>query len=828
MLRFGSAKQLENTVDDTVSQTSRSRQTALRVLQIVLLIVSFAAILLFVYREVVFRDMKLSFTSVTYSFPPFSSLGVDIAGPLLSDPADNVLPIAWVTYHISGFTTWLTDFALGTAQTMSLYLSPLNWFYALDFDVAQQIISVLKFTVPFIGMFLFLRRLACSWRGAFIAGISFAFSSAMVMWHGWPHSEVSMYAPYLFWLIDLMLTRICVRYCVGVALVVYLMMVPGMPTYAAYFFYLGFAYGLFYVLRIHWGEVRYVISYLAACAIPAVIGVLMSLPYSGQLLLSVGGNGYSASRAGQALATLPLCQVKTLLLPYVPTSAGIHLNESVLFTGVLAILSVCLTIVHFKKKRRAGFFFIASCVLTLLIFTNVLSPVFTHLPLINTSLKFRVIILLNFSLSVLAGINLDDLLTRTFDGQFERIMTPVLSAIPLVAFIALIIRVYPVIIQAGERYMMLETFVGLALGIALFLVSLIRALAPKATIVAMVCSVALVVGSAVDSGYFASKYLPLIESEATSIPPATSSISYLQDNLNDAKFASLGSWTVMPSVNMYYGIRDVRGHGLSFSSQDLTNYYAAVGGDGSVGTPTRPVWESIDNFNLLRYLGVKYLVMTEAEFSEYNADFQDEIVGYDVQDDGLVICELSHVSQIELVDEIVISRDDAGVLAMMMEEEFDPNTLYLSEETTQNAREIASVASATKLSDDEVISNISTGANGSITFSVTTNEDRYVLVNEYNDGNWKAYIDGEESPVLKGNYLFRAIEVPAGTHTVELKYEPTALYVFFIIAGVASVSLVVIAIAHRPINRLLSGGTGQTDDADAGLLEVQYRHFRKH
>ena len=37
---------------------------------------------------------------------------------------------------------------------------------------------------------------------------------------------------------------------------------------------------------------------------------------------------------------------------------------------------------------------------------------------------------------------------------------------------------------------------------------------------------------------------------------------------------------------------------------------------------------------------------------------------------------------------------------------------------------------------------------------------------------WKAWVDNQETPVLRANYLFRAIELPAGTHRVRFKYEP--------------------------------------------------------
>lgn len=41
---------------------------------------------------------------------------------------------------------------------------------------------------------------------------------------------------------------------------------------------------------------------------------------------------------------------------------------------------------------------------------------------------------------------------------------------------------------------------------------------------------------------------------------------------------------------------------------------------------------------------------------------------------------------------------------------------------------------------------------------------------------WKMYVDGEEQPYIRANYLLRAAELPAGNHTVEWKFEPKSYY----------------------------------------------------
>ncbi len=51
-----------------------------------------------------------------------------------------------------------------------------------------------------------------------------------------------------------------------------------------------------------------------------------------------------------------------------------------------------------------------------------------------------------------------------------------------------------------------------------------------------------------------------------------------------------------------------------------------------------------------------------------------------------------------------------------------------------------------------------------------------VLNDTYYPG-WKAYVDGQETEIYRANYLFRAVYLPPGDHTVEFVYRPTAVYV---------------------------------------------------
>jgi hypothetical protein len=51
----------------------------------------------------------------------------------------------------------------------------------------------------------------------------------------------------------------------------------------------------------------------------------------------------------------------------------------------------------------------------------------------------------------------------------------------------------------------------------------------------------------------------------------------------------------------------------------------------------------------------------------------------------------------------------------------------------------------------------------------------YVVLTEGYDPGWRATVDGVATPVLRANVAFRAVEVPAGRHVVEMVYRPRAV-----------------------------------------------------
>lgn len=65
--------------------------------------------------------------------------------------------------------------------------------------------------------------------------------------------------------------------------------------------------------------------------------------------------------------------------------------------------------------------------------------------------------------------------------------------------------------------------------------------------------------------------------------------------------------------------------------------------------------------------------------------------------------------------------------------------------------------------------------NDKITYSFNASSNQFAVLSEiYYPHGWKAFIDGKETPIVKVDYALRGLAVPAGKHTIELRFEPAS------------------------------------------------------
>ncbi len=122
-----------------------------------------------------------------------------------------------------------------------------------------------------------------------------------------------------------------------------------------------------------------------------------------------------------------------------------------------------------------------------------------------------------------------------------------------------------------------------------------------------------------------------------------------------------------------------------------------------------------------------------------------------------------------------VISDDQTLLNKLIAPDFDPEkTVLLSE------------APKTQPSggDTEGSATIKTYEPKRVGIDVTASTDSILTLNDRYHPHWKAYLNGTEVPVLRANYIARAIEVPAGSNKVEFRFEPPSNTLYVSLFGI--------------------------------------------
>jgi hypothetical protein len=104
-----------------------------------------------------------------------------------------------------------------------------------------------------------------------------------------------------------------------------------------------------------------------------------------------------------------------------------------------------------------------------------------------------------------------------------------------------------------------------------------------------------------------------------------------------------------------------------------------------------------------------------------------------------------------------------------------------------------------------------------IRWSVETDAPRLFVASEvYYPAGWTAYLDGEEVPIRPVDYLLRGVHVPAGEHTLVMRFEPRSHQYGIWVSAVATVvdygGILLLGVPY--LRRRLLPGEGKEVDGD--------------
>ena len=90
--------------------------------------------------------------------------------------------------------------------------------------------------------------------------------------------------------------------------------------------------------------------------------------------------------------------------------------------------------------------------------------------------------------------------------------------------------------------------------------------------------------------------------------------------------------------------------------------------------------------------------------------------------------------------------------------------------------------------------------NDAISYESNAKANHFAVFSEVYYKDWNAYIDGAKVPVIKANYVLRALMVPAGKHNIDFKFEPSTIKYSKLISGVAGWVLTILLVLALALN----------------------------
>ena len=218
-------------------------------------------------------------------------------------------------------------------------------------------------------------------------------------------------------------------------------------------------------------------------------------------------------------------------------------------------------------------------------------------------------------------------------------------------------------------------------------------------------------------------------------------------------------WDVwQPNLALLAGLYDVSGIDNPLVVADVARYL-----EGTGGRSTR----------LYDLLGVSYVLGSK----EVTLDWDKFSLAFDGDPDVNVYRNESAFPRAFVVHQAVVAKDQEDAWRRIHQEAFDPATTVVLEggQPLEGPTDVADTVQVLHYQPNELEMQVEAGAEG------------YLFLSDPFYPGWQARLDGEPAELLRADYAFRAVKVPAGSHRVTMSFRPASWY-----AGLALTLLTVL------------------------------------
>jgi len=179
------------------------------------------------------------------------------------------------------------------------------------------------------------------------------------------------------------------------------------------------------------------------------------------------------------------------------------------------------------------------------------------------------------------------------------------------------------------------------------------------------------------------------------------------------------------------------------------------------------------NSPLFDLLNVRYIV-SPRELREIDPAASDEKFAL-VYDSGYKIYENTGVlPRAFIVPAAKVVHGDGQVRSELLSDAFDPTDTVVIDEAPAELEGLPAADDVLRFPRGRTSVTIVGYSPNEITVGTRSDEDGFLVLSEVFYPGWKVYVDGKEKELLRADYLFRALHLEAGDHTVRFVFRPSS------------------------------------------------------
>ncbi|MBI2031284.1 MAG: YfhO family protein [Candidatus Levybacteria bacterium] len=764
-------------------------------------------IIWFIFASPYFLQNRVPFTS-TYqvnNFAPWSAYP-EFWGPVKNGAMPDVITqiYPWKYFTIDTLKSgqvplWNPYSFSGTphlANYQSAVFSPFNFlFFILPFIDAWSILILLQPLLAGLFMYLLIRAFNFSKLIGLISSISFMFCGFITVWMGYGTLAYAiLFLPLAIFAIENYIKEKKIIFLALLSITIPLSFFSGHFQMSLYFLLTVVIY-IFYksIVSKNIYHALYLISY-------TFLGVLLSSP---QLFPSIELY-FQTFRSGlfRVGEIIPWEYIATFIAPDFfgnPITRNDWFGHYAEWNGYIGVLPLILSIYGLtsKKKVQTFFLFIFGIFILLLAFNTPLLTflVNLHIPVLSTSAASRIIVVYSFLFAILAAFGLEELLVDIKKYKIKKILiwigsfTVVFSLLWLIVVFRIYIPQDRLVVARQNLILPTGLFILVSISVLFSVLYLKKTKDNKGLILSFLSLFFLFIVSfdmlrfAIKWQAFDPKHLVFPDTKTTQEFKRISGYERVLGNLG----AEALVYYKVPSIEGYDAVYIKRyGEFISFINAGLRDELWA-----SVVIFSRDGKSTSDSINLL---GIKYIIH---KISDDNMGWTFPVWKYPQDRFKLVYADKHYkffenkevFPRVFMVGKYRVIQDDQKILSTMFSDNFNLRNEIILEKNPSIQQSEGEIGNA------EIISYTP----NKIKISVDTNDDGLLFLSDVYYKGWEAYVDGRKSEVYRADYIFRAVPVSKGKHTVEFTYNPLSfrvgIYSFF--TGLILITIVSTVLSRR-------------------------------